>query len=64
MKNDYSNREIDLMMKLMDEKLDLILKEATKHNGRLSRMERWMWTLTGAIAIVSFLLTNNLIKSI
>lgn len=36
----YSNREIDAMLKPVHEKLDLILGQTTRHNGRLTKVER------------------------
>lgn len=57
----YTNREIDLMNKDIHEKLDLILLQTTKHNGRLTNIERWMWGVSGAVVIISWLMANKLL---
>jgi len=51
MESNYNKREIDLMFGETHEKLDKILVQTTRHNGRLTKLERFMWTLSGAIAI-------------
>ena len=51
MNQDYSNREIDLLMKEIHEKLDLILSQTTKTNGRVNKLEEKV-TKTDKILIV------------
>jgi len=56
MEPEYSNREIDSKMKEIHEKLDLILAQTTKHNGRLTKVERILLILgcvTGTILIMN-----------
>lgn len=48
----YSNREIDLKMENIHEKLDLILAQTTKHNGRLTKIEKVMWVVGTAVTIL------------
>lgn len=43
----YTNREIDLQMKEIHEKLDLILFQTTKTNGRVTECEKSLVTLEG-----------------
>lgn len=57
MENDYSKREIDHFVEDIQGKLDLILKQTTLHNGRLTRMERI--SLIFATALLVLLVTNG-----
>ena len=59
---DYSKRELDERFKDIQESLKRIEIQTTKHNGRLSSVERWMYTLAGAIAVIGFLLGANMLN--
>lgn len=48
----YSNRELDGKFQAILDKCDSIIKQTTKHNGRLSRAEQWMWVMTGGLAVI------------
>lgn len=48
----YSNREIDAMQRTIHEKLDEILVQVKKTNGRVGRLENWRAYTTGAIAVI------------
>lgn len=48
----YTNREIDAMTKDIHEKLDLILAQTTKTNGRVSSLEEWRSYVVGAVAVL------------
>ena len=56
METEYSNREIDSKFNDVHEKLDLILIQTTKHNGRMTRVERVLLVVgcvTGTILVMN-----------
>lgn len=57
----YSKREMDEQFKDIKESLDRIEIQTTRHNGRLSVVEKWMYTMSGAIVIMGFLLGTRLL---
>ena len=62
MEENYNKREIDLMFGSTHNKLDKILDQTTKHNHRLTKLERFMWTLSGALIIFSCLQFDQIIS--
>jgi hypothetical protein len=63
MPQDYSNREIDLMLKDIHEKLDLILTQTTRHNGRLTKVEDKQRGTDKVLIIVGCIVGTLLITS-
>lgn len=57
----YSNREIDTMFESIHDKLDMILAQTTKTNGRVNIIESWKDKMTGAMITISFITTSSII---
>lgn len=50
MEEEYTNRELDAKFEGIHEKLDLILAQTTKTNGRVTTLEFWRESLMAKIA--------------
>lgn len=62
MEQEYTNRELDDKFNGIHEKLDLILAQTTKTNGRVSSLEVWRGFITGGLAIIALLILPILFK--
>lgn len=49
----------ELVHKEINGKLDTIIVQTTKHNGRLTKVERMIWLASGAIVILGWLYGSN-----
>lgn len=52
----YENREIDEKMDTIHLKLDAILAQTQKTNGRVSSLENWRYFITGGLTIIGAIL--------
>ena len=51
----YTAREINILLEPINEKLDVIFKQVTETNGRVTRLERWKSFIHGGMAILSLM---------
>jgi hypothetical protein len=49
----YTQKEIDLMMVPVHEKLDTIIEQVKATNGRVRCLERWRSFITGGLAVLT-----------
>ncbi len=56
MDDSYANREIDSKFEGVHGKLDSILVQTTRTNGRVTKLERWQSYVLGFLAAVSVLI--------
>ena len=60
--SDYTKRELDSHFEGINGKLDLVIAQVQKTNGRVSSLENWKWFISGGLAILSILIVPILLK--
>ena len=66
MESEYTNRELKSFFETLHEKIDSnkndtnekfgqIIAQTTKTNGRVTALEKWMWTCVGGIGVLTTL---------
>ncbi len=63
MEEDYSKREIDEKFTDIKESLNRIEVQTVKHNSRLTKVEKWMYTCIGGLTILSFLVGAKMLPT-
>lgn len=57
MVDNYSNRELDHMFKDIKDSLNLILKQTTEHNGRMTKAEKTIYGFRIGLSVAGVLTT-------
>lgn len=55
MEENYSKRELDAHFAEVKATLREITAQTTKTNGRVTKLERWMYMVIGGLTLLSFL---------
>lgn len=64
MEQNYQKRELDEKFTDIKDSLIRIENQTSKTNGRVTKLERWMYGVAGAITILGFLVGARLLTFI
>lgn len=59
----YSQRELNEHFRVINEKLDNLMKEAKRTNGRVSRLEAWRFALGLCITLIGLVVLPLIVYS-
>lgn len=55
-------QEQQVNIAVLDTKIDAILVQTKLTNGRVTTLEKWMWGVSGAIAVLAYLISAKLLN--
>ena len=61
---DYTKREHDLLFSEIRESLERIETQVLKTNGRVTLLEKFMWTALGTAGIITLIGLDKIVKAL
>ena len=54
---DISKETVAQIVKRIDSNVEEVKKQTIETNGRVTKLEKWKWKITGALIVISFVLS-------